>query len=177
MEKSFRASVGQLIVSHDDAEPLALLRDVILNPDTGKIGGWWVKPITLPLSLGILLPEDILSWKKSIYITSENVIADPSDLVRLEEMLQRNVALLGKKVYSETGRYLGKVLDFSFDPNLSVLRSIYVRRGFWLWTLSQRVFGMESIIEIQSDRIIVKDLTTEKVAESEGDLMKEAGAV
>lgn len=63
---------------------------------------------------------------------------------------------LNFKVYTITGKLLGKVSEIQIDKNFDVLKKLIVTKKILVWKKS-RTINWEDIIEIQNRKIIVKD--------------------
>ena len=85
MIKNHRSIIGTSVLHFDDGSLLAVLRDVIIDPDTGKIEAFWVKPLSLPIANAVIQSQDIVEWKKNIYLKNESVIADPADIIKVTD--------------------------------------------------------------------------------------------
>ncbi len=77
MIKFFSEIVGTPILDHSTGGLLGLIKDMIIDPDTGKIEAFWVKPATVPIVDGVIQVKSILEWKKNVYIKSDRDIAEP----------------------------------------------------------------------------------------------------
>src|SRR5438552_2652665 len=51
-----------------------------------------------------------------ILVNSEEELSEPEDLVRLKPALEASIQLIGSRVETEMGRPLGKVEDYTFEP-------------------------------------------------------------
>lgn len=174
MIKSVRQIIGNHVVGHEDGAVLALVRDIIINPDTGKIEAFWVKPLNLPVKNAILLADSILEWKKNIYINDERELAEADDIIKISEILSRNTQFIQNIAINESEDVLGRVVDVDFDTDKLYLKSIYVEKSILgLFKLSSRIFSYDSIIKVMPEYILVKDLNDKKVEVKERGLSKE----
>jgi len=158
MIRSYIQIIGAPVVSSEDGELLAVIRDVIIHPDTGRIEGFWVKSLTLPIRNAVILSDSILEWKKNVYIKDDREIAEAEDIIKISELFSRNTFFIGNSVISESGLRLGKVYDLDFDTNKMYLRNIYSEKsvlGFFKY--SPRVFSYDSIIQVLPEYILEKD--------------------
>lgn len=169
----FSQIIGAPVLSHESGELLALVRDIIINPDTGKIEAFWVKPLTLPIANAVIKSDSIIEWKKNIYIKDEREIAEASDIIRLSEILSRNAFFIDNCTQNEDGVNLGDVYDLDFDVTKLYLKNIYTQKSFLLfWKYDRRVFSFESIIKVLPEYILVKDIQLNKAMATEIDLLK-----
>jgi len=169
MVKEYRSIIGTPILHFEDGELLAALQDVIVDTETGKIEGIWVKPLTLPVPDAVLQTQDIIEWKKNIYIKNESVISEALDIIKISDILSRNTLIVGNNVKNSEGKSYGKVFDLSFDTNSYFIKQIYTQKSILgFMNYDKRMFAYDSIIEILPDAIIIDDkaFQKEKVIES-----------
>jgi len=166
MIRSYRQIVGNPILSHEDGVLLALIQDVIIHPDTGKIEAFWVKPLTLPIKNAVLQSSSILEWKKNIYIKDEREIAEPEDIIKISEIFSRNTFFVGNQVKNESEEFLGKVCDLDFDTKKFYLKNLYTQKSFFGFRYQPRTFSYDSIIKVLPEYILVKDVEEKKVKEA-----------
>lgn len=154
---------GSKIMHVETGECLALLNYPILNPDTGVIQAFWVKPITLPLKDAILLTSDILAFKKNLYIKSDKVLSDPAEIIRVASLLEDGRGFLNSSVQNEKGKKYGTVYNFTFSTETYVLRQFYTKKSILgLISFDFRVFPQERILKVLPEAVIIEDETTKK---------------
>lgn len=163
MNKYFSEIIGTPVLGHADGNPLALISDIIIHPDTGKIEAFWVKPLTLPISNAVIKSDSILEWKKNVYIKDDREIAEVSDIIRISEIITRNTFFVGNNVQNESGEPLGYVYDLDFDTTKLYLNNIYTNKSFlFFFKYEQRVFSFDSILKVIPEYILVKDVQEKK---------------
>lgn len=165
--------IGTRILDNEEGNLLAVIQDIIIQPDTGRIEGLWVKPLTLPIKNAILQSDAILEWKKNIYIKDESKIAEPEDVIKISEILARNTFFIKNQVKNESGRTLGRIYDLDFDTTKLYLRNLYSQKSFIGFKYGPRVFSYDSIIKVLPDYILVKDMESKKVRVEENLIVKE----
>ncbi|PIZ73998.1 hypothetical protein COY07_01195 [Candidatus Peregrinibacteria bacterium CG_4_10_14_0_2_um_filter_43_11] len=174
MIKLYQNNIGTAILRFEDGYPVAFMKDMIVDPDTGKIEAFWVKPTRHFLSYAIIQTQDIVEWKKNIYVKNEDVLVDPVDVIKISNILSQKREVIGNEVRTESGVSLGHVVDIDFDVQYYYLRNLYVqKRLLGLWSYQKRILNYETIIEIFPEYILVKDKkqVREKIAEA---LLKKA---
>ncbi len=106
---------GRAVVDIDAAEKIGTVEKMILDPDGGCVAGFVVvrhgsgftkDHILLPASAVHAIGPDAVTIRRGDVIVS--------DIERLEK-LPRGSDLIGRKVVSEVGRFLGKVNDVLID--------------------------------------------------------------
>lgn len=175
MIKEYLSTIGTQIHQHDDGNLLAVVRDVIIDTDTGKIEGFWVKPLTVPLNNAVIQTSDIIEWKQKIYVKNDSVIGDCEDIIRISEILARDTLIIGNRVESKEGEYLGDVYSLDFDSKELIIRQIYTeKKALGLIGHHKRIFSFNSIIEIKQSVIIVEDKVVKKEEVIETGLIEDA---
>jgi sporulation protein YlmC with PRC-barrel domain len=163
MIKHYSSIIGTPVLNFDDGSLLAVIEDIIVDPETGKIEAFWVKPLTLAISDAIIQSQDIVEWKKNVYVKNESFISDPAEIIKISEILAKKVYLIGNKVKNQKGKNYGKVYDLDFSCDTFYVRQIYARRSvFGIFKYESRIFSFDSIIEITDKAIIIDDETTKK---------------
>jgi sporulation protein YlmC with PRC-barrel domain len=163
MIQTYSQIVGTFVIREEDGQIIALINDIIINPDTGKIEAFWVKPVTMPFSNAIIKSESIIKWGKKIHIQGEGDIAEAEDVIKISEILAQNIYFIGNIVKNEAGATLGKVYDLDFDTEKLYLRQIYSEKRFLIFSYNQRIFSYNAILKATPDHILVKDVEEKKV--------------
>lgn len=154
MEKYYRQTIGLPIISHS-GQPLSRVREVIINPDTGKIAGFFV----MNGQNKVIAPIDIVSWDNVIIVNDSDDIIESDDVHSIREALKKDTRIFKKKVFTKSGHALGKVLDFAMNSQFFEITSLVVAKSFFsiaFW--DKKIVSAKDIIEIRPDKIIVKDL-------------------
>ncbi|MBU1017980.1 hypothetical protein KKA33_03040 [Patescibacteria group bacterium] len=165
--------IGNPVLREEDGEPVALLQDMIIHPDTGKIEGFWVKPLMLPVNNAVIPSESILEWKKNVYIKDEREIAEPEDIIKITEILSRDILFTGNQVKNEAGVTIGRVFDLDFDTEKLYLRNLYTEKSFLVFKYNQRIFNYDTIIQVTPDYIVVQELEEKKERVKEAGILKD----
>ena len=173
MIRNYSQIIGTPILSHEDGRAIALLQDVIINPDNGKLEGFWVKPITLHIGNAIIQNNSILEWKKNIYIKDEREISEPEEIIKISEILEMNTLIIGNSVKNEAGEVFGNVFDIDFDTSKLYLRNLYVQKSFLGFKYGQRIFNYDTIAQVLPEYILVKDIEEKKEKAEDMTLMKD----
>ncbi len=144
-------------VFDQDGKLICHIQKPILDIHNGQVLGF----ITTHRPHSILTPHDVFKWSNDQVIIGQYYeFYDSADIVRLDRALSNKIHLRGKKVITETGHFIGKVKDYSFDAKHMVLYSIVAHRLFLeLIPTGKREIGRKQIVEIREDVIIVKDST------------------
>jgi len=157
MIRQYSKIIGTHVLSHAEGDRLATVEDLIIHPDTGKVEGFWVKPMTLPLSHAVLPWEGVVAWKRNLYVKNDQSFAEPEEVIRIADILLKKTYFVGNKVKTESGMPLGKVFDLDFDDRKMFLRYLFVRKSLSLFRPTIRFIPYDSIIQVLPEVIVVKD--------------------
>lgn len=154
MDKFYTKIVGTPVVEDDNLRPITTVKDVVIDPERGKL-------IALIVDSGknlIITPMDILSWHDVIHVHDRDVIVEGNEVLRVEAVQKSGVKIFHNRVETKEEKYLGKVADFSIDTHLMDLKRLFVAKGFLaLFRYESRIIPAKNILEILSDKIIVRD--------------------
>lgn len=141
-------------MSRDSAKPVARVFDVILDPTSGNFVALSVHP-ALRRVVGA---RDIISWSPVITVRDSESLIEPSEVVRIQKVLDLHTTFMKNRVETESGKYLGRVYDFLLDVNLGALLKIMVAPNFLgIVRWNERVIPAGEIIRTEPERIVVKD--------------------
>ncbi len=130
----------------------------LINPNNLKIEGFYCQDSRSKQHL-VLLYQDIRDIiPQGFVVNDHDVLAEPSELVRLQETIKLNFDLTGKAVYTVSREKIGKVTDYATEVTTMYVQKIYVSQPL-LKSLSGGSLGIErtQIVEITPSRIIVND--------------------
>lgn len=130
----------------------------IINPNNLKIEGFFCKGSGRKQL--ILVTQDIREvMPQGIVVNDEDVLTDPAELVRLENLININFELVGKHVETTGGRKLGKVSDYATETESMYVKKLYVSQPIYK-NLSGGNLGIDrtQIVEITDKKIVVSEL-------------------
>ncbi len=131
----------------------------IINPNNLKIEGWYCEDRFDKHTL-ILLSQDVRDIvPQGIAVNDYENLVESGELVRMRKILETNFELLGKAVYTDTNRRLGKVNDYALDAGNYFIHKFYVTQPVYR-NLSggQLSIDRSQIVEITNKRITVRDV-------------------
>lgn len=157
---------GMLVIDDDTQEHVAMLTHPLIEPDSGRILGFFVQGFSSvaagPLFLSSL---DILRFGTKVHIRSADTLSPPEEIVRLQKNLHEPRLFLGQRIrIRSSGRTIGICSDIQFDTGRFVVEWMFPRRFF----LSVRPIAASEIIEVTEEAIWIQDplrLRKEKAAE------------
>jgi len=171
MEKHFSKIIGMPVVGADYIRALCSVKDIIIDPENGKVIAFLVDSRR---NL-VVCPMDILSMKHGVWIKNEQDIINSDDVLRVGKVLKEYGSLIRKKVVTENGKVLGKVIDFSIDDKFLVLAKLYTSKSILgIIQYDGRVVPSKHIISIEKDQITVKNDSGEVLAAEKSKAVSEA---
>jgi hypothetical protein len=141
--------------------PIGVVKEVIINPNDLKIMALRVDgPQTGDGEHGDLLNvSNIREFSNlGIIIDSIDDLVSDGDVVKLDEVIKLNFDVIGLNVRTKKGNKLGKVFDYTFNPESMLITQFIVKRPLLKAFLDpELVIGRSEIKEINDYELIVKD--------------------
>ena len=166
MIRQYSKIIGTHVLSYAEGDKLATVEDLIVHPDTGKVEGFWVKPLTLPIKHAVLPVDGVVAWKRNLYVKDDQSFAEPEEVIRIADILLRKTYFIGNRVKTESGTPLGRVFDLDFDERKMFLRYLFVRKSLSFIRPKVRFIPYDSIIQVSPEVIVVKDEEVKAVEET-----------
>jgi len=160
MEKLYSNIVGAHVAEHDSRRVITTVKDVVIDPETGKL---LALIVDLRKNL-IIVPVDIIFWTDRILIHGHESIIEAHEVMKVVSVLEKKIKISKARVETDNGKYLGQVIDFSIGNKDFLLKKLFVAKGFLgLFRYENRIIPWKHIIEILPEKIVVKnDLMTVK---------------
>jgi uncharacterized protein YrrD len=150
MQRLYSEIVGSPVVSEFSESRIAKVADVILDPDRGKI-------IALEVTNGMVIAAiDIVKLNSMVVVHDPDHITHPSEILRVQEVIEGGRSFMKKKVVTEDGELVGYVQDYAIDTKTFMLKKINTYKQFFVFRHDPRIIGWKSIIEVKKDEIVVK---------------------
>lgn len=166
--------VGTLVFEDDSPRPVAVIKDLVMDPDRGALIAFVVNQ-----NKGLVVsPMDVISFKQVMKINNADNVVEAAEILRVSEVLKSDRPIFGAKVFTKSGEYLGKVFDFSIDAKTYDLNKIFAAKDILgLFRYNSLIIPAKSIVEVKPYKIIVKDgKETEKEESLQRVLVKEVVA-
>ena len=169
MHVRYSACHGTHIVDDGTDESVAQLQFPLLHPDLGTVEGFYVKiPHFLRSEVLFLSSVDIIHWGAHIRIRDADVLAPLEDRVRLQALVEEGRTILGQKMLSESGAYLGRCLDIQFNTKTFMLEWLFPRKLF-RWGTAMPV---SAIVEVKKEAVILRDLNLLQEVEEKAPILR-----
>lgn len=155
MRKLYSQLIGLPVFDESSGgnSPLALIRDIILDPENGKILAFVVR------NNRVIVPFDVERLNSGLFIGDRDRIVPMDDVLRVHQVAQWHIDLIRARVVTEREkRFLGRVVDYEIDTSHMSLTHIQVAKLFFFFRFQERLISLKNIIRIEKHTIIVKDI-------------------
>lgn len=145
------------VITSDAEGEVGRVSDIIIDPKNCKVIAFSVSGF---LSKPKVISEiDVLEvTKDAIIINSEDALTLPSEIVKVKEISDKKIKVLGSQAVTETKRALGRIEDFLIDTETVSIVKFYIRGGLLSPSL---VLPSEKVVKIEKGRIIFEDSVLE----------------
>lgn len=154
------------IMSLQTGSEIARTEDFIIDPRDLMIKAIYCKGARLDFYPAVLYIDDVREYGRiGIIVDSADKLMDPSELVRLQEILKFNFRLIGKKVIDERGRKLGTVSDYSIESQSYMVSKLVVAPPVLkILQSAEKLIDRNQIVEINEREIVVSAATIKEPA-------------
>jgi len=144
---------GLVIFEVENQSRVAELIDFFIDEDEGTVEAAIARSFGVIRHLKFISGKEIVELSKSaLIIQNEESLVPPAEMVRLHKKYRKRAKIIGEKVFTKKGQYLGIVNDYVIESStLSIVR-IYLKKLF-----DQRIIHSSAIVKIEEKKIIVKD--------------------
>ena len=139
---------------------IAEVVEPIVDPHDLKIIAYRVSGPLVGREVGdILLLSSVREFSRlGMIIDSADELVEKDDVVRVQEILKLNFNLIGLKVYTKKGSKLGKVIDYTVEPESGQIQQLIVQRPLLKAFIDPELtISRREIIEVTDYKVIVKD--------------------
>lgn len=144
---------GAPVFSLEDQNRVAELDGFFIDEDDGKIEVLIARTPGLFKKMKFIPTKEVEEMlKDALIIRDSESLVDPNEMVRYNKKLKKRARIIGERVVTKSGDYIGKVNDFVIESKSLVVTRLYVRRIF-----DQRIIHSSAILKIERDKIVIKD--------------------
>lgn len=146
------------VFSKEEEEYIGKVLEIIVSPENYQLLGFLVsqsfsKPkIVSEIDVLELTPEGLL-------INSANSLLEIDEVLKIKEIFDRQLKIIGAKAETESQRQLGKVFDFVIETNINALVKFYIKGGLLSPVL---ILPPEKVVKIEKGKIIFSEDVLEK---------------
>ena len=152
--------IGRPIMSLRTGAPVGQTLQPIINPNNLKIEGFYCEDRFNKKQSSVLLSQEIRDIiGQGIVVNDHEALSDPSELVRLKDVLDLGFELIGKPVVTLSKERLGKVNDFAADGATLYIQKLYVSQSLIKsFGSGQLSIDRTQIVEITNKKIVVQEI-------------------
>ncbi len=143
------------VVDDQTQEIVGFLTDPLIDPDTGRILGFFVAVVG-EWSEGrhFLSVSDIAAWGTKIHVRSAHKLSPADELIRLRKHLDDMRTFLGQAIRIRgSGRTLGKCADIQFDTRQFGVEWLFPKG----WFFFRPPVSSSEILEVTEGAIWIQD--------------------
>lgn len=151
--------IGKSVLSLRTGAPVATIVAPLINPNNLKLEGFFCRDSADKSEL-VLLYQDIREvLPGGLVVNDYDVLAQPDDLVRLQELIELRFDVMGKPVETISHDKIGKVSDYAFESTTMFIHKLYISQSI-LKNLTSGALSVDrtQIHEITPKKIIINDL-------------------
>ncbi len=157
--------IGQPVYCVETHSALGRINNPVIDPENGQIIAFLVSTSFLG-ALKVLSIKDIIAVKADfLVIQKETALVEPEEIIKVAEILKKNIKVLENWAKTDKGEWLGKVEDLLIETETFSVTKYYIRGtafGFrllpFLGTFKEnRIIPAENIIKIGPKVIIVRE--------------------
>ena len=141
---------------------IARITELVVNPHNLKIVAFRVDGPLIRDEVGDILPiESVREFSSAgAIVDSIDDFINGEEVIRINDVLKLNFALVGLKVVTKQKTKLGKVIDYILDTDAWQIHQIVVHRPLMKSFLDpELVISRQKIVEVTDYEVIVKDET------------------
>lgn len=152
--------INQPVLSLRTGGSVATTLAPIINPNNLKIEGFYCQDGLDRHRQLILLYQDIRDViTQGFVVDDHDVLSDPGELVRLQEIMRLNFQLIGKPVITTSKHRIGKVSDYATEVSTMYVQKLYASQSvFKSFAGGSLSIDRTQIVEITDTRIIINEI-------------------
>ncbi len=131
----------------------------IINPNNLKIEGFYCID-RFDNSQLVMLYQDIRDIiPQGFVIDDHDVLTNPEELIRLQDVLKLNFELIDKPVETLSKKKVGKVSDFATETGTMYIQKLYISQSILRsFTGGSLIIDRNQVNEITNKRVIINEL-------------------
>ncbi len=152
MQKNYSELIGMPVATEYSPSPVALIRDIIIDPENGKVLAFMVR------NQRIIVPLDIVAVNRALIIADKDHILHLNDVLRVQTVYERKIGLIGARIITEKEKaFLGRVVDYEIDTKHMILTQIHAAKTIFFFRFQERFIPRKRIVRIDKHTIVVKE--------------------
>jgi len=147
--------IGLPVAAVDTESKIGEISQILIEPENGTLLGFLVKAGGIFAAKKVLSVVDVRDWDPNGLVTeSIDNLVPPSEIVRIKEVLDKNIILIGMPAKTESGKSLGSVEDLLIDTDTSCVVKYYLKDLLG----NARVLSSDKVIKIDKAVIFSDDI-------------------
>lgn len=120
--------IGLPVAALDAQSKIGEIREILVDPENGRLLGFLIQGGGIFAAKKVLSIVDVREWDPKAIVTEsiENIV-EPNEIVRIKEVLVKNIILMGMKAKTESGQSLGEVDDLLIDTETQSVVKYYLK--------------------------------------------------
>jgi len=160
MIKKSSELIGKSVILRREKAVVGVVSSLVVDTDTGEMVGLLVLEGFGRRKIKSLAIKDVVTITKEYFlIDSYENLGELDEIIRIKKVLDKKIIIKKCRVYTVSGKFLGRVKDFSVNLTAMHLEKIIVDS---LWTISSAkhyLISYSQIISIEPGKIVVEDAT------------------
>jgi len=155
MKKS-QEIIGLPVFSIVDGKKIGQVKDLVLNPEEGKLdfilvsnGSWYVGARVLPYKAVMGIGQHAVTTE------SENLLTSINETSSANSLLQRNIEIKGNRVLTNKGNLIGVITEYEVDELSGKITRLEYRSAYD--ESSIEIIDATQVLTYGSDVIVVKE--------------------
>lgn len=152
------------VMSLQTGARLANIATPVIDPRDLSIAAYFVADRFSKQPSRLLRTADVRDYSSiGFIIDSVDEFIEPEDVINIKKLIDVNFELIGILVVDEDKQKLGKVEDYSVNPDNFIIEQLVVKRSI-VKSLGDTglLINRKQIVEINDDKIIVKSTKVKK---------------
>jgi uncharacterized protein YrrD len=147
--------IGTPVIDDMTEQAVGTVLSALIHPDLGTIEGFFVRiPHFLHGETLFLSSLDIVHWGTHVRINEAEAISPLEDRVRLQAFVDEGRTILGQRLMTEGGVYLGVCKDIQFNTKTFVLEWLFPRKLF-RWGIA---VPASAIVEVKKEAVVLREM-------------------
>lgn len=143
------------VAAMDTQSKIGEIRQILVDPENGRLLGFEVATGGILSPKKILATTDIRDWDPNGIVTASiDNLVNADEIVRIKQILDKKIFLLGMKAKTEAGKNLGAIEDLLIDTETECVAKYYLKDLLG----KARVFPAEKVVKIDKAIIFSGDV-------------------
>jgi len=161
---NFSSILNQKVISAEIKLAVAYTKDIVIDPNNGKILALVVKK-NIFVKKQIITALDIIGiFKNVVIISNEDSIIDINDVVRIDQILREKNHIYRKWAKTRSGKMLGRIDDIILETNPIEIKKYFINGSACKLCFmnlfrhrDDRLITQNDIYKVTRDAVIVKN--------------------